>query len=271
MPYRSGGTYPFTVSLSKKNAGLEKRLTELLGIGRYGNKRSLDESIWDAVDTISSYLVAFGEVFLEIVHEEEDKPNVTSKSLVFLPLGKIIRVFGSYVQVVPIKNWKREEKKFYIIPANKIWHIKLPRKLGTPRRHRKLVKKLSLLSESTPSFVLTNDILGNSMKYDFVNRHHNKDIAVEQITSGWGSIRSLGQIKGTTEYYYIANILQLNYSQALLREHILSEINELLRRLEVKNSIKVDGLVSSTEIMKTIRRLHKGEIGFTEALKSVKD
>lgn len=271
MPFRNGGKYPFTIKLSRKNENLKKQLKEFLNIGQFGGW-SLDESLWNAVDTLSHYLATFGEVYLEIVHEDDkSKAGVTDKKLEFLPSGKVFRLVNNYIQFVPIKNWERGEKKLYVIPSDRIWHIKLPRKLGTPRQHRKMLKKLNLLSEPMPEFALKDGKLGGSANYDFISHHLSKDIAIEQTTANWGSISSLSQIKGTTEYYYIVNRLRSTRSQALLREHILSEINKLLCQLGIKNSIKVDGLVLSTEILEAIKKLEKGEVGFSEALKVIKD
>ena len=271
MPYCTSGEYPFTVTLSKKNKSLEEQLVEFLNVGRY-SRWSLDKSLWGAIDTLSHYLVNFGETYLEIVDkDDENKTGIADKKLEFLPLGKVIKLFGNYIQVVPARNWEHGERKFYVIPSDKIWHLSLPRKLGTPRQHRNMLKRLKVLSGSMPDFALMDGALGGSAKYDFKVHHQNKDIAVEHTTAGWGSIRSLGRIKGTTEYYYIANILQSAYSRALLREHILSEINNLLCTLGIKNSIRIEGIVSSTEIEETIVQLEQGEIGFTEALKAIKD
>lgn len=271
MPFRRGREYPFTVKLARKNQKLEKQLNEFLGIDRRA-AWSLDESLWQITETLSHYLAALGETYLEIVHDDEKTGSgLAGKSLVFLPRGKIIKLFSYHIQIVPIRNWKRGEKKFYVIPSNRIWHIKLPRKLGTPQQHRKMSKKLNRLSEPMPEFALKDGELGGSVKYDFTKHHYNKEIAVEHTTARWGSIRSLSQIKGTTEYYYIVNRLQATYSQALLREHVFAEINKLLQRLGVKNSVKIEGLSSSSELQKVIKKLEKGEIGFSEALKATED
>lgn len=271
LPYRSGGKYPFTVSLSRKNRNLEKQLTEFLHIGQFGGW-ALEESLWDCVETLSQYLATFGDVYLEIVHEDgKEEDGLTGKKLEFLPLGKVFRLYNRYVQVVPYSDWKRGEKKIYIIPASRIWHIKLPRKLGTPRQHRKMLRRLNALSQPMPEFALKDGSLGGSAKYDFTKHRQNKDIAVEQTTSIWGSIASLSRIQGTTEYYYIVNRLKSTHSQALLREHIFSEVNKLLKRLGIKNSIKIEGLKSSSEILEAIKRLENGTISFSEALDATKD
>lgn len=271
MPYRTGGKYPFNVSLSRKNQSLEKRLIAFLDLGQYRGW-SLEESVWEAVETLSHYLSSFGEVYMEIVHED-DKPrkDVTDKKLAILPRGKIIKILGYYIQCVPVSNWERGEKKFYVIPSSRIWHIKLPRKLGSSRKHKKMLKMLNSLSELMPEFVLVDGKMGSSVNYDFSVHRFNKEVAVENATANWGSIRSLSRIKGTTEYYYILNRLKSTRSQATLREHILAELNKLLKRMVVNNQIKIEGLVKPEEITDAIQKLDRGEVGFSEALETIKD
>lgn len=271
MPYRTGGKYPYTANLARKNQKISKEVAKFLSIDHHDGIL-IDETLRETIETLSHHLATFGEVYLEVVYEDDtNKVGISDKKLVFLPLGKVIKVFGNYVQIVPLRNWQRGERKFYLIPSERIWHITLPRSLGTPRQHRKMLKKLNLLSEPTPKFTYDDGDLGSSAKYDFMAHHHTKDIALESITSSWGSIRSLSQIKGTTEYYYIVNRLQATYSQALLREHIIHKINDLLTRLGVKNSLKVEGLKTPSGIRNAISKLERGEIGFSEAMDAIKE
>ena len=143
MPFRKGRDYPFEVKLTRKNKKLEKLLNDFLSIGERGSW-SLDETIWEITDTLSHYLAALGETHLEVVYDDDkNQDGLAGKNLVFLPRSKISRVPGYYVQIVPLKDWKRGEKKVYLIPAERIWHVKLPRRLGTSRQHRRMLKKLN--------------------------------------------------------------------------------------------------------------------------------
>ena len=270
MPFRNGRTYPFTIKLARKNQRLEDQLKEFLDVGTHGGRNQLDETVWNIVDILSHYLASFGDAYLEIIYDS-DKSGLKGKKLEFLPRGKIVKLFSRYIQLAPARDWERNKKKFYVIPSSRIWHVKLPRKLGTPQQHRKMLKQLSLLSELMPKFALKTSDRGNSEKYDFTAHRKARDIAIESATSRWGSISSLGRIEGTTEYYQIVNGLQIAYSKALLREHIINEVNSLLARLGIRNSLKVTGLKTSVEINDTIQKLERGEIGLTDAINATKD
>lgn len=272
MPYKHQHNSNVVIELCRTNKELSDKLKDFLYVGHYSAGWHLSETVTDSIEAIAHYLVALGEEYFEIVDKsDEHNSGIAKKKLERLPYGKVIKLFNNYIQLVPVSDWKRNEKKFYVIPASKIWHIKLPRKLGTPRSHRRLLKRLAKLSVPMPEFAHKDGDLGQSAKYEFVLHHDKKELAVEQLTAKWGSIPSLRQINHTTEYYYIVHNLKFLRSQAMLREHILSEINNLINRLGVDNKIMMSGVGVSTDIAEAIKKLDKGEIGFSEAFKMAKD
>jgi hypothetical protein len=232
----------------------------------------LSDTIIKFVQDSAQYLGAHGEMFFEIVDGDSNSNGniLTGKSLELLPMGKVIRIFNRYAQIVPIRDWKRGEPKAIFIPASKIWHLTLPKKLGSPRNHRRLIKRLNYLARPMPDFASKDGKLGNSVQYNFMLDHKRKDVAVEYLTRTWGSIPSLRQIKGTTEYYYIVHSLQFSYSQALIREHIIAELNNVLKRLGMRNTVKVEGLPLAKDILEAIHKMQSGEIGFAEAVAATK-
>ncbi len=270
MPFRSRRSgSSFSARLATPNPQLERQLKDVLHVRGYGG-HDLGDALIDFVHDTTQYLGANGEMYFEIVDDGSNGDVLAGKSLELLPHGKVLRLFNKYAQLVPFKDWKKGEPKVIFIPAKKIWHLTLPSQLGSPRRQRRLIRKLKLMAEPMPKFASKDGKLGNSAQYDFMLDHKRKDLAVEYITHDWGSIPSLRQIKGTTEYYYIVHSMQFSYSQALIREHILKEINGLLARLGTKNTIKVEGLPVAKDINDAILNLQKGEIGFKEAVEVTK-
>jgi len=271
IPFRMDGKDPFTVRLSVANQGLEKQLVEFLSIGQYG-QYFLNESLQSAIEALSLYLITYGEVYLEIVCKDDtDKIDIGSNKPVFLPWGKVIKLLNRFFQIVPIANWGHQEKKFYILPASRIWHVQLPKQLGTPRAHRRMLKRLARLSVVTPGFVRKNGIYDESARYDFIAQRHYQDIAAESETAKWGGSQGASQIEGTTEYHLVVTRLKSAYSQALIREHLINEINTLIARLGADNALEVEGLVSSATINEAMNKLEKGDIGFSEALDALEE
>lgn len=268
MPYPRRNNPSIEIKLARANANTESKVKDFLYVGHY-SAWSLSDSISDSIENLAHYLASFGDVYLEIV-DDDSSDNTSGKTLDFIPRSKILRLFNHYIQIAPLSDWKGQ-KKFYVIPAEKVWHLKLPRKLGTPRSHRRLLNRLKHLSDPTPKFTFEDGDLGGSAKYEFTTHHDKKELAVEQITAPWGSIPSLRQINHTTEYYYVIHSLRFSYSKALLREHILNEMNALLKKQGIKNSIKISGLSLADDINNSIEKLEKGEVSFDEALESARN
>lgn len=273
MPFRDGATYPFTVSLSSKDKSLEKDLIAFLqSICMYGSAQFLDDVFHDAVEGIAQCLISDGEVYLEITSvDNKSQKGIQHKQLMFLPWDTIIHISRRYLQIVPIKGWEHGKKKYRVIPSDRIWHIKLPDILGTPREHRNTLKRLKSIPASIPNFVLDSGDFGRSVQYDSQVYRHDQIVAVEQITQKWGSILNHDLAEDATEYHDIVENLRAYYSKAVLREHIIAEMQILLIRMGIENHIRVDDLKSSADIAIAIRRLENGEIGFKEALEAVKD
>jgi hypothetical protein len=60
--------------------------------------------------------------------------------------------------------------------------------------------------------------------------------------------------------------LQWKRAQALLREHLISELNELLRRLGIGSQLVVAGLPTAEGLAQTIRKLQRGEMSVDQAM-----
>ena len=95
--------------------------------------------------------------------------------------------------------------------------------------------------------------------------------SVEHVTRRWGSIPSLQRIDGTTDFYLFAQTLRFRRAQALLREQLVRDINELMRRLGFNASLVVQGLPTSDEISALLARLQAGEIDFAQAMRQSRE
>jgi hypothetical protein len=264
LPIRGTRGRPgFCVELQPADSERERWLCRFLHIGQFEH-RSLDEAIVEFVDTAAMYIGYFGEVTFEILFDAERKPFELDP----LPRGRIVRVPGRYLQVIG----KRDRQalnvgRFVPIPADHIWRLRLPKALGTPWRHRQLLRRLEHLSNPMPDFAMKSGDLGQSAGFEFSTMREASDRLQERATKRWGTILSFQRPVGnSTEYFFIARRLAFYQAQAVLREHIIAQLNELLARLEVPHSIVVSGIPTATEIDQTLKRMHRGEVSFAAAL-----
>lgn len=256
----------YRVKLRNADAQLEKRLISFLGASR-ASANDLDDTIAEFIDTCAMYISYWGEVVFEILlNETKDKPERLDP----LPPNTVKRVLGQYVQIIPRQDVIDDGKRLLRIPPKHIWQLKLPRELGSVREHRRMIDRLNKLSRATPEFTFEGLDFGASEGFEFDYHHTSNDMAIEQCTRRFGTIPSLGQLKYTMEYYFIANRLRSVRAKALLREHIVKELNALLTRLEIDNSLLVSGIPTVQDIDIISKELRTGKISFTEALNRAK-
>lgn len=267
MPFRgSNENSAFSISLDPPDTAREVWLAELLEVrDRYSY--GVEDAVTSFVEETIGFIAYFGERYFEIASVEPEADELPPVRLLPLPWGPVVQLVRSYYQLIPRHARSEDGKRMVRLPASRIWHLRLPRELGSPRRHRRMLRRLSRVSRPVPDFAFPTGGLAPEVRgYDFTTYHRLSDIAVERLTNRWGTIPSLNQVEGTTEYFFVARRLRFLRSQALIRGHILRELNALLERLGVPERIVMTGLPTPQAIDETLGRLERGEIGFKEAL-----
>jgi hypothetical protein len=152
------------------------------------------------------------------------------------------------------------------IPAEKIWRVRLPRRLGGVRGHRRMLRALGERTSPHPRFIFEGTDMGRSAGYDFAVHRRACEVEIERATQRWGTIPSRFRVEGTTEYFLFSRRLAFKHAQAELREHILAELNQLLARLGLIHRLQVTGLRPAAEIDRALRQLQAGELTVAEAM-----
>jgi hypothetical protein len=266
MPYRTSGTGDFTAALSPEDEHTAHWLIELLDMHGHRNW-DLEDALSDFVREVAGALAYSGELHFEIIptKEETSDEGQPQVRLVLLPPGRVIKAGGRYLQLVPKYAQQEVGKRIVSIPASRVWRLRLPRALGSPRRHKRLLRRLALVSDVIPSFArgptLGSDVAG----YELGAYRLATDAEVENLTKRWGSIPSLQRIDGTTEFYLFARTLQFRRSVATIRERVVDDINTLLERLGLATRLEIGGLPTSERIDDLMRQLQDGAIDFKQA------
>lgn len=267
MPSRHGSeAQGYKVELKNSDQLLEKQLVALLDISR-SPIDDLDEAVAEFIDTCTVYMSYWGEIVFEILCDETSgKPEKLDP----LPLNTVKTILGQHIQLIPKQDVADDGKRLLRLPSKYIWRITLPHELGSVRKHRTMIRRLNELSNTTPQFTFEGFDFGAKDGFEFDYHHTSRDIAIEQCTRRFGTIPSLGQLKYTMEYYFIANRIQSALAKALLREHIIKELNSLLARLDIDNSLVVSGIPTAKEIKAIAEELRQGKVSFAEAISRAK-
>lgn len=264
MPLRHGvGEQAFSVELQPHDEKVAEWLTTFLYIGQF-EPRYLGRAVEDFVQTVASYIGYYGEIYFDITESDDGKPA----RLRPLPRGHIVRTPRKYLQIIPkADRGNHGRRRWVAIPKQKLWHLGLPPELGTARSYRRLVRRLSELSPLGNPLALPSPDDTTSSGYDFVAHRDACERLQEKALRRWGTVLSKQRPVGpSTEYFYIARRVAFHRSQALLREHIITELNILLPKLNIGHSVVISGAPTAKDISTILARLHKGDISFKQAL-----
>lgn len=221
------------------------------------------ELVSDVIKNIATNLAWFGRIIHEIVWDHTNNYH----KLVRIPNNRLLSGFGMYLQVIPKLDRETWNKTLVLVPKQHVWDITIPKELGGLTKYRTIINKLGGLTAVVPAF--WREEIGNpqnqTSNFDIHRYKLEQDIYKARITAQWGWIWSDYTLKNWTELYLFYRILQFKWAQAILREHILNELNILFSRLEIDASIVIKGLPSSSDIKTVRQRMLDGQVKFQDA------
>lgn len=248
----------FKVTLTGEDKECEKA-KEIIGeLGTY-DRHDLPATLCDAVDNVTRILSWEGRAVYEIIHDNEQiyLHNFTTKNF--------FRLFLWCLQIIPRGDREFWKRKYTLISENKIWEISIPNKLGGASSYKKILRNLKKYDSLGPSFYRNNiENLENLKTFNHSEYSRSSQIFINKATCKWGWNRRDWSQNICTEYYTFHQMLKFNCAQAILREHIIKEINQLLDRLSIKCKIVVSGLPTSEEIHQLRVDMSKGSVSFSD-------
>lgn len=248
----------FSVELQGEEADCDKAKDIIGELGQF-DKYDTEAMVCDAIENVARHLAWEGSAVYEITQNNEQVyvHSFTSKNL--------YKVLYWYLQIIPPGDWDLWKRKFVVVNQKKIWKVKMPNKLGGASGYKKILRRLRRYSHLGPDFHRQDMERGiTSKNYDFIKYVRNSEVYFNRVTIKWGWNRRDWSQDKCTEFYSFYKMLSFRYAQALLREHIIDEINQLLDRLSVKCKLVVVGLPTAKEILQIRQDMHKGNISFTE-------
>lgn len=242
-----------------------EKAKQLLGtIARY-DEIDEKEIVSDAIQEIALHLAWEGCAVFEIIHEESGEIYLqafTSKRLFRFP--------GCFVQIIPFKDQELWKRRMTIVPAKAIWYLEMPAVLGGRSGYRRMLARLKRFEHLGPSFWRKDLDLRNPPNYfDFQGYVRKAEIYYGWVTKAWGWNRRDWSQERSTEFFIFYKAITFHWAQAILREHIIDELNRLMIRLNIVCKLKVTGLPTSEEIIDIRRSLQEGTVSFATAFDKV--
>jgi len=250
----------FAVSLVGSDEDREKALQLIGEIGRY-DRHGITESVCDAIDEIVRHLAWEGFAVYELIQSENGSQHIwgfTSKRLWKLP--------GFFLQFVPRGDWELLKKKVVFIPASRVWYLEMPSALGGRKGYSDVLKRLGRFEHLGPEFWRKDLEHGvQSKDFDFQRYVRNSEIYCGQVTEVWGWNRRDWSQERCTEFFTFYKMIRFQQAKAMLREHVVAELNALFARLGINCELHITGLPTPEDIRQTERELTEGRITFGAA------
>jgi hypothetical protein len=250
----------FKIMLNGEEKECERASYVIGDLGKF-DRYDLSGMFCDAVDNIARHLAWEGCAVYEIATEDGGELHLhsfTSKRLLRFP--------GWFIQVIPQGDWQLWERKWVIIPASKVWLIEMPSAFGGCRGFRNTLKKLKMFGHLGPPFWKKDIEIGvQSRVFDFQKYVRSTEIYYRRITRAWGWNRRDWSQDRSTEFFNFYKMISFRWAQSVLREHIITELNNLFNRLDIVCELKVTGLPTPSDILKIRQDLQEGTITFAQA------
>ena len=263
MPFRVDSSADSEVKIQLK--GEEKHADQarrLLGSIRGEGRWHEPEVILEAVRRIGELLLWRGLTAFEIV---EDTENSDQLYLYEFHFRSLLRLPWNRVQLYSSSGRRFTDLRAARLPSKAVFEVRMPRPLGGVRGYRRLMRRLEGVPLSNPEYLLREPYTSKAWKqfdFDAYRRFH--DTLVATLTKRWGWHMRDYELRRQTEFYFFHRTLTMIWARAVLRDHIVGELNQLLKRVGYEAAISVSGLPTPVEILGHQRRLATGDFKFAE-------
>ncbi|MDO8281677.1 MAG: hypothetical protein Q7U10_03475 [Thermodesulfovibrionia bacterium] len=252
----------FAIKFKGNEVDCERAIELCSSLAQYDHS-DIVKTVCDVVQQVTLNLAWYGYAVHEIIRDDEDNSKYhlygfTSKRLFRLP--------RYFIQWVPKQDYEYLKKRYVIIPSTDIWEISIPSALGGASGYKNMLLRLKRFEHIGPKFWrsdLENQI--QTKGYNFQEYVLTTESYYRKITKHWGWNRRDHSQRNCTEFFTIYKGITFRWAQAILREHIISEINKLLSRLQINAKIVIAGIPLADDILRIRQELVDGKIDFQVA------
>lgn len=263
--------FTFTPPISDRS----KERVIISGISERDRASDLTEACGEFIRHTTQQLMAYGEVYYELVYEAKDD-TLISFSFESAPTKYLIKLFNNYYQIIPWWVARKARKRAGIIkiPANKMFHIRIPSELGGKSGLMRMLSRLYKISENMiPSFTMDSMKMNEETGFDTNRFSKNRYLETAQLTRRFGWNQRSRSNNHTTEWYYFKRYLDSEKAKVILRELILQKLNKFLNGSIINAGCQVTmhGFITREEITAWEGKMQNGNIKLIDMFNDLKD
>jgi hypothetical protein len=273
MPYRSSGKGAYDSKIVGSDSEVRRAIDLLESVERH-RSHGVKEVVASAIREIAQALAWYGLAPYEIwngVKEGGDEEGGIGLSW-FTP-NRLFCFPKFCIQFVPRADQEKWGRSVVILPERILWLVSMPNELGGYRGYQKILARLARFNWTAPPF--WQEELGRGLgftktNFNFLEYRREIDVYQSRATRKWGWNGRDTSTEKWTEFALFYRIITFKWAQGVLREHILSELNALFRRLNIEAEIQIVGLPSAKEILRLRTAMTEGSISYAKAFEEAK-
>ena len=253
----------FKIHVHGKQNDIEKTIRLFSIETRYHNN-DVTVGICDLVESIASTLCYHGRAYYNIISENDEyfiTPFINEK---------VLRITPNYFLIVgsPNKNFLKEER-IHIRYRTDIWKVEIPR-LGGPKGFKRTLLRVQKYDPLMSGFWMKN-LTSMDKRLDinlseYIKKH---EIYLQKVTRKWGWDKRDTTTNNKTEFYLVYQQVAMAISRAILREHIINELNSLVAHYNWDCKISITGIPSSIDLLSLKEKLIRGEVSFEQVFNDI--
>lgn len=245
-------------------------------LGNTSGRGDLSDALSDFIQRATQSLFHHGKATFEIGCKKDDVGNITELYFYYVYPPSVKRFLWQYWQPI---NWnvaKQHHIKAGIhrIPNERMLYIKFPNMLGGRNKLRRLLHELTFMSrEPLPKFQLKAMEEQANIGFNFNEFTWDKYITKGNLTRTFGWNQRKIPDNDMLEYYTVHRHLIFKRSQAVIREHIINEINHTLSGKYLNSGVQIvtDDLPTPNQLDEELAILRKGNLKFSEIFERTND
>lgn len=274
----------YSILLDPPDKNIEELLIKIFVSQDGYEPTNLTEAIGEFILDTAGLLAYWGSVYYEIIPAFETEKNDNSDPtkipfrLIRIP-GRVMKLLRSYLQIIPKKYLAEGKWPFVFIPSQSIWDLSVPQVLGGRKKHSQMMKSLRFASLTIPEFVnnqMTNQVDKNEFKqnlglpeFSFSEFHQIQKLAIASESALWGWPIRFSLADETLEFYQVFRQVKFAQTMAILREYILTRLNDLINNQISTSMLYFNDLPTYADLKKIEMDWINGKISLEDVHSSI--
>jgi hypothetical protein len=281
IPYRSKSGHPAEARCDGNADDVAIGLRTLRSIARSSSTETPTEVVSEAIRAVVQQMLWRGYAAFEIGErtdaDDEDGYRRARRGdwakrphypLQGIHNGRVIRLPFGIVEILDARRtrWDPELEAVQFYRSKRTWVVDVPRRLGGRWGLLLVLRRLRRFSGVFPEWTAASLAKEQSeVRFD-VHRYSLLRTAYQATATGrWSWTGRDNSLTHQTEFFLFYRMLTFHHALAVLREHVVAEINRLLTRLKLDARVTFTGLPTPEEILAIRERMETGELSLGDA------